>query len=128
MWTAELPQPSDGAATAIREIGPLLKYLREGPQPLLRARSVTLLAAYLNGFVRGCKALHGDIKFDPELEEFEEWLRNQFARQRDWSRLKWHCIIKYLSDSRENEARAFDAFFSLIDQWQTERGIPPNSK
>lgn len=94
------------------------------PKSLLRCKSITLLAGYLNGHAAGCRALPGNLKIEPDLGEFAAWLRKLHVKDRDWSAFAWHRIVKYLSEPYENEAAAFETFFRFYDRWAAESGVP----
>lgn len=117
MWTSKIFLPDAISLPNILDLYPILKCLRDNHETCIRARSITLLTAYLNGWICGIRNLQNDIAFLPDLDHFALWLREQYSNQRYWSDIKWHRIIKYLNNLHENEAKSFDMFFLLLDKW-----------
>ena len=91
----------------------LLAEIRARPALYLGKESISLLAAFLDGFVHG---KGGQGQFDSELfVGFQSFVRSRFGMS---SSHRWNDVILFFET---DEARGFWRFFELFDEYRRTR-------
>lgn len=110
------PQRGNRVKTGICPFNQMMDYICEKPPLYLGIRSVTRLRAYLDGYAYGAKKLRPGIKLDPDMAEFEVWLRERERMPASirWERLALACVF-------DDETHAFAYFVKNYKAWRSSQ-------
>jgi hypothetical protein len=94
----------------------LLQSIQRRPGMYLGQASITLLQAFLQGYVFASRDAAGSAASEvPDLNEFTRWLCAKFGVREGY---RWDRLMLFFHRS---ESRAFEEFFSLLSEFEAEQ-------
>lgn len=94
----------------------LLEYIRKCPNMYFGKKSLYDLQLFVTGYIAGVRKC--DSMYKSDFENFNEFVSNYY---KDPRRINWYQMI---SSAEEDDEKAMDIFFSLLDKYREQSYIP----